>query len=146
MRQITFPQKGLLLLSVMGLVLASSGSAWAGSSCGDDWGHHRRSHHKHHGHYGYSWHAGKSRVSITWGHRWPVTHYSYFSSAPVYVDRTVVVQASPADTFVINVPNANGSYTPVVFRRVGGTYIGPRGEYYLAMPTVEQLSAVYGLQ
>ncbi len=57
-----------------------------------------------------------------------------------------VVQVIQDDTVIVNVPNDNGSYTPVTLRRSGGGYIGPRGEYYITMPTVEQLKAVYGLK
>jgi uncharacterized protein YcfJ len=43
------------------------------------------------------------------------------------------------------IQNSNGSRTPVTLRQVeGGQYIGPRGEYYSAMPTEEQLRKVYG--
>ena len=67
---------------------------------------------------------------------WPI-HHSY-SRRPVVV--------APDDTVVINVPNDNGSYTPVTLRRMGGSYVGPRGEYYITLPTVDQLKAVYGLK
>ena len=44
------------------------------------------------------------------------------------------------------VENSNGSKTPVQLRMTeGGQYIGPRGEYYSSMPTMEQLKAVYGM-
>ena len=49
-----------------------------------------------------------------------------------------------ASTVVINVRNTNASYTPVVLRKVGNQYIGPRGEYYNALPTEEQLKTPYG--
>ncbi|MEI8139587.1 MAG: glycine zipper domain-containing protein [bacterium] len=49
-----------------------------------------------------------------------------------------------ANTTVINVKNSNGSYTPVNLRRVGNQYVGPRGEYYPALPTEEQLKIAYG--
>ena len=46
---------------------------------------------------------------------------------------------------VVNVPNKNGSYTPVTLRAASdGTYTGPRGEVYLTKPTVEQLKEMYG--
>ena len=44
------------------------------------------------------------------------------------------------------IQNSNGSKTPVQLRMTeGGQYIGPRGEYYSAMPTEEQLRKVYGM-
>lgn len=49
-----------------------------------------------------------------------------------------------AMTTVINVRNSNGSYTPVTLRRAGNQYVGPRGEYYGALPTEEQLKGPYG--
>ena len=60
---------------------------------------------------------------------------------------TKVVQVEPAndkdDTYVINVPNANGSFTPVVIQKGEDGYIGPQGEYYPEQPTVDQLKAMY---
>jgi len=49
-----------------------------------------------------------------------------------------------ASTLVINVQNSNGSFTPITIRRVGNQYVGPRGEYYNAIPTQQQLKTVYG--
>lgn len=91
-----------------------------------------------------------------WGHggrdRWH-RHHSRHSSVvlvveerPVYHPTVVEVVPAPADTVVVNIPNDNGSYTPVTLRRVGGVYIGPRGEQYLNLPTVDQLKPVYGLK
>jgi hypothetical protein len=48
------------------------------------------------------------------------------------------------DTVTINVPNANGSYTPVTLVKNNNGYIGPQGEYYPGHPTVDQLKALYG--
>jgi hypothetical protein len=48
------------------------------------------------------------------------------------------------DTLVINVPNANGSYTPVTLRSLGhGVYLGPQGEVYPNKPDPQQLAAMY---
>jgi len=44
----------------------------------------------------------------------------------------------------INVPNSNGSYTPVSLTKYKNGYIGPQGEYYEGHPTVEQLKLLYG--
>jgi hypothetical protein len=54
--------------------------------------------------------------------------------------QTVVM---PEESFVVHVPNANGSYTPVVITRSGDEYVGPHGEYYHEQPTVDQLRAMY---
>lgn len=47
------------------------------------------------------------------------------------------------NSLTINVKNSNGSITPVIIRRVGPFFVGPRGEYYSEVPTVEQLEKVY---
>jgi hypothetical protein len=48
-------------------------------------------------------------------------------------------------TITINVNNSNGSITPVILRRQGAVFIGPRGETYTTIPTQEQLKQVgYG--
>ncbi len=49
-----------------------------------------------------------------------------------------------ANTVTINVTNSNGSITPVVLRRQGNVYIGPKGEQYTTLPTAAQLKPVYG--
>ncbi|MHC4169875.1 MAG: hypothetical protein ACYSWQ_23245 [Planctomycetota bacterium] len=46
---------------------------------------------------------------------------------------------------VVQVPNDNGSLTPVVLKKEAGGYIGPNGEHYKRLPTAEQLKPVYGL-
>ncbi len=46
---------------------------------------------------------------------------------------------------VIQIHNENGSLTPVVLKKEGGTYVGPNGEHYNRLPTEEQLKPVYGL-
>ena len=47
-------------------------------------------------------------------------------------------------TVTINVPNANGGYTPITLLKHNDGYVGPQGEYYPGNPTVEQLRALYG--
>ena len=52
--------------------------------------------------------------------------------------------ASTAAPFIVNVPNKNGSYTPVTLQPAGnGMYVGPQGEVYPNAPTAEQLRALY---
>jgi uncharacterized protein YcfJ len=48
------------------------------------------------------------------------------------------------NTVTVNITNSNGSVTPVVLRKQGVGYVGPRGEYYNNLPTPEQLKPVYG--
>lgn len=52
--------------------------------------------------------------------------------------------AQQANTATVNITNSNGSITPVVLRRVGNQWQGPRGEMYNNLPTPEQLRPVYG--
>jgi hypothetical protein len=51
-----------------------------------------------------------------------------------------------AVTSYVNLPNPNGSVTPVAIKRQGNVYIGPRGEQYTSYPTVEQLKPIYGIK
>lgn len=69
----------------------------------------------------------------------------YVQQQPV-VQQTVVVQVEqPQPAMVtINIQNSNGSFTPVTLHSIGSQWVGPRGEYYDAMPTVGQLRPVYG--
>lgn len=48
------------------------------------------------------------------------------------------------NTVTVNITNSNGSITPVVLKKQGVGYVGPRGEYYNNLPTPEQLKPVYG--
>ncbi|MFA5090006.1 MAG: DUF6515 family protein [Candidatus Omnitrophota bacterium] len=70
--------------------------------------------------------------------------------APVVNPNVIVVspattqpQKVSGETVTINVPNSNGSYTPVTLIKQKGGYIGPQGEYYLGHPTIEQLKVLY---
>ena len=67
--------------------------------------------------------------------------------APVANPPVVIVpqsQGLSGETVIINVPNTNGSYTPVTLTKKNDGYTGPQGEYYPEHPTVEQLKALYG--
>lgn len=86
------------------------------------------------------------RRAIYVGHPYVHVDCDVDAYRPRRVYRTQVVQVIQDDTIVVNVPNNNGSYTPVTLHRSGGGYVGPRGEYYITMPTVDQLKAVYGLK
>ncbi|MCX5703210.1 MAG: DUF6515 family protein [Candidatus Omnitrophica bacterium] len=67
-------------------------------------------------------------------------------SDPATVYTPVVVQPQPllGETITINVPNSNGSYTPVKLVKRDNGYIGPQGEYYSGNPTIDQLKTLYG--
>ena len=45
---------------------------------------------------------------------------------------------------IVNVNNSNGSVIQVRMNRQGVGWVGPRGEYYAALPTSDQLRPVYG--
>lgn len=116
--------KRILVLAVAGAALVSSSPAWAHDDCDTSgWSRHGR----HSRHYGVQF---------------------YYYSPPVYYQRyaAVVPAALVQSSVVVNVVNPNGSYTPVTLRQEGGTFVGPRGERYLQMPTEEQLRQVYGLK
>lgn len=67
--------------------------------------------------------------------------------ATVYLDR---VPDAPDTVFVepvyrqVNVRNTNGSETPVRLEQAGEKWLGPKGEFYDAFPTDDQLRAAYG--
>ena len=62
----------------------------------------------------------------------------------VFVPAVTQPQTLSGETVTINVPNSNGSYTPVTLVKHKDGYIGPQGEYYPGHPTVDQLKALYG--
>lgn len=62
----------------------------------------------------------------------------------VYLPAVIQSQELYGETVTVNVPNSNGSYTPVTLTKRNNGYIGPQGEYYPAHPTVDQLKALYG--
>lgn len=67
---------------------------------------------------------------------------------PVYTPVSIVtpVQASSGQDKIItiNIPNKNGTYTPVSLIKYNNGYLGPQGEYYEGHPNVDQLRALYG--
>jgi hypothetical protein len=72
------------------------------------------------------------------------------SSPPTVVvpTRTVVVENPTTEETIVWITNDNGSRTPVKLVRLTnppGYYMGPRGEYYVVLPTDEQLRPLYGL-
>jgi len=73
--------------------------------------------------------------------------------APIVNPNVAVVSPSLAvsqpqkisgETVIVNVPNSNGSYTPVTLVKQKDGYVGPQGEFYPGHPTVEQLKVLYG--
>lgn len=69
----------------------------------------------------------------------------------ITTSNVTVVQTAPAapppppaaDTYVVNIPNARGTYTAVTLKRAGNGFIGPQGEYYPEFPRVDQLKLMY---
>ena len=55
----------------------------------------------------------------------------------------VVVQ-SPVSSYIVNIPNSDGTFTAVKLVKQDNGYVGPQGEYYSSHPTVEQLKVLYG--
>jgi len=70
----------------------------------------------------------------------PIAVSSVTVSSPV----TIETQKASGETVIINIPNVNGSYTPVTLVKQKDGYVGPQGEYYPGHPTVEQLRVLYG--
>jgi hypothetical protein len=61
-------------------------------------------------------------------------------------ERQIAALREEAVTSYVNLPNPNGSVTPVRIKRQGNVWIGPKGEQYTSYPTVEQLQPVYGVK
>ena len=89
----------------------------------------------------------------------PYYYYNeiYYRPCPggyVVVEKPVIVYKEPVvekivvptggDPLTVNVPNSDGTYTPVKLTPKNNGYTGPQGEYYEGHPTVEQLRVLYG--
>jgi hypothetical protein len=48
------------------------------------------------------------------------------------------------EEYVINIPNSDGSFTPIKLKKSDNGYIGPQGEFYQGHPSIEQLKVLYG--
>ncbi len=88
-------------------------------------------------------------------------YYKAVPSGYVVVERpveVVTVKAKPATTDIttpaklvsaqltLHVPKQGGSgFKPVVLKKLSGGYLGPQGEFYPVMPTIAQLSQIYGV-
>jgi len=73
----------------------------------------------------------------------PVAAPAPMVMAPVSVP-PAVSNNSPVDTYEIQIPNSDGSYTLVVLKKVEKGFVGPQGEFYPEHPTVEKLKLLYG--
>lgn len=52
--------------------------------------------------------------------------------------------SAEADTITINVPKDKGGTVAVVLKRSGNGYVGPQGEFYAQVPSMDQLKLMYG--
>ena len=71
-----------------------------------------------------------------------------YTVVPVGLTKAIPVKAirerEEETTLVVNVPNKNGSYTPVTLQlAANGMYIGPQGEVYPTKPSMTQLNRMY---
>ena len=74
----------------------------------------------------------------------PLIGLSFPGSQELIMDSVSLFLYPSSGTVVVNVPNSDGTTTPVTLTRQGSGYIGPQGEYYQDTPTVDQLKALYG--
>jgi hypothetical protein len=63
----------------------------------------------------------------------------------IIVNAPLQIAIAHMDTFIVNVPNNTGGYTPVLIKKWGNGYLGPQGELYYPFPEVAQLKAMYGI-
>ena len=74
---------------------------------------------------------------------------------PVLVQQPIVVQQSTStvvaapvnsteETFVVNIPNNDKTFTAVTLVKSGNGYVGPQGEFYSSHPSIKQLRVLYG--
>ena len=59
-------------------------------------------------------------------------------------DQAIGQAMEDANTTIINVPTSTGGVVPVKLERRDNLWIGPRGETYTTLPTVDQLEKAYG--
>lgn len=52
-------------------------------------------------------------------------------------------EGNSEESYVVNIPNSNGSYVPVIIKKSRDGYTGPHGEYYQKFPKVEELKSIY---
>ena len=53
------------------------------------------------------------------------------------------VAANAEESFIVNIPNSKGGYTPIDIKKSGDGYTGPQGERYQEFPKVEELKTRY---
>jgi hypothetical protein len=137
----------LLTLAVLLLLPRTSYAAWEDQ--------HGRDHGR--GHHGYGFHAHAnpdltlvsgmedidSRVLIAGPD--PTPEVIDQPAPEIVVITPAQIPGPGVDTFIINVPNQAGGYTPVLIKKWGNGYLGPQGELYYPFPEVAQLKDIYGI-
>ena len=137
-------------LVLLGMVVVSLGVTAAAPAAHADecWPYRHYSSYGHSGRHGYFSYDSCDEPFYRWTPRRGlfVSFVSMYLPAPqVLVQPAAYTVAAVPTTMVVNVPNRNGSYTPVKLQVAGnGTYIGPQGEVYPTQPTMEQLKEMYG--
>ncbi|MCM8776413.1 MAG: DUF6515 family protein [Candidatus Omnitrophica bacterium] len=71
------------------------------------------------------------------------TGYQVVNPPPAVVTLNPTAVEVPEKSVVVNVPNPNGSYIPVVLQKYSNGYVGPQGEFYPDYPSIDQLKAMY---
>ena len=62
----------------------------------------------------------------------------------VYMSSVNQPQVSDRETVTINVPGRSGSSIAITLVRFSNGFVGPQGEFYSTLPTIEQLRVRYG--
>ncbi len=74
----------------------------------------------------------------------PVTTVTAIKTETPAVIATAAATELDGEPVTVNIPNSDGTYTPVKLFKHRNGYKGPQGEFYEGHPTVEQLKALYG--
>ena len=65
------------------------------------------------------------------------------TTVPATTATAVPAATTESDTFDVQIPNGNGSFTLVRLTKTKDGFLGPQGEFYQDHPTIEQLKARY---
>jgi hypothetical protein len=57
---------------------------------------------------------------------------------------TAPVTNVTGEEYIVNVPDSDGTFTPVKLKKSNNGYTGPQGEFYQGHPSIEQLKVLYG--
>ncbi len=87
--------------------------------------------------------AAEETVKYPSVHAAPVAPASHAAPA-AYSGAAARPQTITAASDVVNVPNSDGTFTPIKLIKHGDGYTGPQGEFYPGHPTINQLKTLYG--